>query len=224
LNEALFVFSTGRCGTQWLARVLGRSGGERVQVTHEPLHSDYASRAMLGAGDPSRLDPGDAQPILEHVAHIEATLATGAYIECGHPSWSSLSYLLRRFAGRVRVLHLVRHPVPTAWSWVTHRAYCPPLGRGERRLDVSHVFEDRLRVIGIESRSIAGAGHRPRRVVAVQRLVRHLDALAARTFDGLEVEQVIFAPFAGDVHCAFASALKEARDPCFSGGYGHTPA
>jgi hypothetical protein len=24
-------------------------------------------------------------------------------------------------------VHLVRHPVPTAWSWVTQLAYCPPL-------------------------------------------------------------------------------------------------
>jgi hypothetical protein len=49
------------------------------------------------------------------------------YIECGHPSWSSVPYLIETFAPDVRIIHLVRHPVPTAWSWLTHRAFCTPL-------------------------------------------------------------------------------------------------
>jgi hypothetical protein len=128
VTEALFVLSTGRCGTQWLAHVLDRVAGGRAEVRHEPLDDDYKPRRMLAAGDPSRLDPELAEPILDHVAQIEATLATRSYIECGHPSWSSLPYLLARFEGRVRVIHLVRHPVTTAWSWVTQQAYCPPMG------------------------------------------------------------------------------------------------
>ncbi len=128
MNEALFVLSTGRCGTQWLARVLVRACGDRAEVAHEPLDDDYATRAMLAAGDPSRLPAKVAAPILEHVALIEETLTQRAYIECGHPAWSSLPFLLRYFAGRVRVVHLVRHPVTTAWSWVTQRAYCDPMG------------------------------------------------------------------------------------------------
>lgn len=127
MNKALFVLSTGRCGTQWLAGMLAASWGERAEVTHEPLHSEYAPRAMLGAGDPAHLAPERAEPVLEHVTTIEATLATRHYIECGHPLWSTLPYLLQRFGGRARVVHLVRHPVPTALSWVTHSAYTPPL-------------------------------------------------------------------------------------------------
>jgi hypothetical protein len=127
VHDALFVFSTGRCGTQWLAAVLAAALGERAEVVHEPLHSDYAPREMLTAADPARLDPELGDPILEHVAFIEQTLAARSYVECGHPLWSTLPYLLRRLPGRTRVVHLVRHPVPTALSWVTHGAYTPPM-------------------------------------------------------------------------------------------------
>jgi hypothetical protein len=127
VHQALFVISTGRCGTQWLAQTLRSLGGETVEVAHEPLHSGYVPRKMLGTRDPAKLDHDAAHVILAHVARIDEILRSGPYIECGHPLWSTLPYLLRRFAGRVRVVHLVRHPVPTAWSWVAQQAYCPPL-------------------------------------------------------------------------------------------------
>jgi hypothetical protein len=127
MTEALFVLSTGRCGTQWLASVLRRMCGDSIDVRHEPLGSDYAPREMLAARDPSKLDAVLAGPILAHVDEIEQTLATRSYIECGYPSWSTIPYLIDRFAGRVRIVHLVRHPVPTAWSWVSQTAYCPPM-------------------------------------------------------------------------------------------------
>jgi hypothetical protein len=128
MTEAIFVLSTGRCGTQWLASVLSQICDDSVEVKHEPLGDDYAPRAMLEAGDPAKLDPDLAEPILAHVDDIEQILRTRSYIECGYPSWSTLPYFIDRFPGRVRVIHLVRHPVPTAWSWVTQSAYCPPLG------------------------------------------------------------------------------------------------
>jgi hypothetical protein len=128
MTQALFVLSTGRCGTQWLAHLFTAGLGDRAVVAHEPLGDDYAPDAMLGAGDPENLDPRLAEAILEHVAEIEGTLDTRDYVECGHPLWSSLPYLLRRFAGRSRVVHLVRHPVPTAFSWLTMSAYTPPFG------------------------------------------------------------------------------------------------
>lgn len=127
MTEALFVLSTGRCGTQWLASVLQRICGDSAEVTHEPL-DDYAAREMLAEGDPAKLDSNLAEPILTHLDAIEQTLRTRSYIECGHPSWSTVRYLIDRFAGRMRVVHLVRHPVPTAWSWVSQQAYCPPMG------------------------------------------------------------------------------------------------
>jgi hypothetical protein len=127
VHQALFVISTGRCGTQWLAQTFRSACAAAAEVTHEPLHSGYVPRKMLGARDPAKLDDDARAVILAHVARIEEILRSTAYIECGHPAWSTLLYLLRRFAGRMRVVHLVRHPVPTAFSWVAQQAYCPPL-------------------------------------------------------------------------------------------------
>lgn len=124
---ATFFLSTGRCGTQWLTEALARVLAGRARVEHEPLHLRYAPRRMLGAGDPAALEPRLARPILEHATAIERELATRDYVETGHPCWSSVPWLARRFSGRVRVVHLVRHPVTTACSWVSHGAFVPPL-------------------------------------------------------------------------------------------------
>ena len=126
MNRALFVISTGRCGTQSLADMFERRLGDRVIVTHEPMHNDYGTREMLGVNEPDRLDPDLSAPLLDHIDFIEEMLQSKPYIECGHPSWSSIPYLVRRFEGRISFIHLVRHPVPTAFSWLTHFAYLPP--------------------------------------------------------------------------------------------------
>ncbi len=127
MHLATFVLSTGRCGTQWLAQALAEAGGDRLRVEHEPLHDGYAPRRMLGAGDPGALDERTARRVTRHLAEIERTLESRDYFEAGHPCWSSVPWLAQRLAGRVRVVHLVRHPVPTACSWVSHGAFVPPL-------------------------------------------------------------------------------------------------
>jgi hypothetical protein len=127
MRQATFVLSTGRCGTQWLADLLERSAGDAALVVHEPVEAPYSTRAMLAAHRPEHLPATAREALSAHIASIERTLERCDYIECGHPLWSSLPYLLGHFAGRVRAIHLLRHPIPTAWSWLTHRAYCPPL-------------------------------------------------------------------------------------------------
>lgn len=125
--RATFFLSTGRCGTQWLAASLRAAFGDRARVEHEPLGDRYRPRRMLGAGELARLPPADAARIEAHVAEIERTLARQDYVETGYPCWSTLPYLVRRLAGRIRIVHLVRHPVPLAYSWQSHGAYVPPL-------------------------------------------------------------------------------------------------
>jgi hypothetical protein len=127
VNTAVFVLSTGRCGTQWLARLLDTSFGESALVAHEPLHAAYEPRLMLGAKEPSGIPPERLEVIAAHVAWIGEVLQSSHYIETGHPCWSSLPFLIERLRPNVKVIHLVRHPVPTAWSWITHQAFCPPL-------------------------------------------------------------------------------------------------
>jgi hypothetical protein len=127
MNFAVFVLSTGRCGTQWLAAHLQRTYPDRFQVEHEPLHNAYAPRRTLTARTMADLAPEAAEQVLAHVEGIETCLMQRGYLECGHPCWSTIPALADRFRGRVRVVHLVRHPVPTAFSWLTHGAYQPPI-------------------------------------------------------------------------------------------------
>ena len=129
MPNAIFVLSTGRCGTQWLAEALRQLCGEGASVAHEPLGDDYS----------------DPDAVAEHLDGIDRILAERTYIECGHPLWRSLPAMLERFAGRAAVLHLVRHPVPTAFSWVTQSAYVPPLVTYLREKVLLSPFEDGVR-------------------------------------------------------------------------------
>jgi hypothetical protein len=121
VNAATFVLSTGRCGTQWLAKSLIDHYPDLLSVTHEPYQREYLPRQLLGIDDPAQW-PSIAL-IDRHLAAIEQDLAAKSYIECGWPCYGPLRYFAERLSGRVRVIHLVRHPVPTAASMVTHLCY-----------------------------------------------------------------------------------------------------
>ncbi len=122
MNTATFFISTGRCGTQWIARTLTELFPGALRVEHEPLHNRYQPRTLLAAD--ATLESPDVQ---SHLRQIEQTLETCSYVEVGHPNWSAIPHLLDYFQGRVRIVHLTRHPIPTSYSWVTHGAYQPPL-------------------------------------------------------------------------------------------------
>ena len=121
MTAATFVLSTGRCGTQWLAKNLSEHYGDLLAVTHEPHNREYLPRRLLGIAEPAHW-PTIAL-IDRHIATIEQHLASKSYIECGWPCYGPLRYFVKRLAGRVRVVHLVRHPIPTAASMVTHLYY-----------------------------------------------------------------------------------------------------
>jgi len=121
MNDATFVLSTGRCGTQWLAKNLADHYADLLQVTHEPHQREYLPRQLLGIGDPAQWP---TLALLDrHLASIGKHLETKPYIECGWPCYGPLRYFAERLSGRVRVIHLVRHPVLTAASMVTHLCY-----------------------------------------------------------------------------------------------------
>ncbi len=124
MNSATFFLSAGRCGTQWLASQLANTYSDCAVVEHEPLKRDYLPRQLLATGDAGRWP--NAALIRKHVARIEKELATTSYIECGWPCFAALSHLAETFKGRVRIVHLTRHPIPTASSMVTHRYYKNP--------------------------------------------------------------------------------------------------
>jgi len=152
MNFAAFILSTGRCGTQWLATALAEAYPDRLAVEHEPLHAGYEARKVLQhtavANDAPQLPP----EVVGHMEAIEARLATHTYIECGHPSWSTIPCLAERFRGHVKVIHLVRHPVPTSWSWLTLQAFQPPLLPHIAPRTLLTPFDDGIRFVEYRAR------------------------------------------------------------------------
>jgi len=64
------------------------------------------------------------------VTKFEEILKEKSYIECGWPAWGAIPYLIERFKGRIKIVHLIRNPIPVAYSWLSHGAFCPPLIQG----------------------------------------------------------------------------------------------
>lgn len=126
-HPAVFFVSTGRCGTQWLQKALGGTYSDLAVVTHEPVRGPYEPKRYLRAYD--RLDELlAAGAVARHLAFIQGTIGTKTYIETGWPSYPALPLFIDRLAGRVRIVHLVRHPVPVALSLSSHEVYAPRQG------------------------------------------------------------------------------------------------
>ena len=105
MSFAVFILSTGRCGTQWIAKVLADRYGDQLEVEHEPLEDRYRPRQALA--EAAEKNPSLSPEVRVHADAIERRIAVRPYLECGHPCWSSIPFLARRFAGRVRIVHLV---------------------------------------------------------------------------------------------------------------------
>lgn len=117
---AVVVFlSSGRCGTQWLTATFSELYGEFAEVEHEPLGGRYSPRRFFR----SYANPEAILEIPEVAAHVERVARTGYYVETGWPVLAALPLLAARFPDRLRVVHLTRHPVPSALSQLSHNTW-----------------------------------------------------------------------------------------------------
>jgi hypothetical protein len=118
--------SSGRCGTRWLASGF-RELHREIDVEHEPIGALYRPRAYFRRYS-------DLEALLEvpeveaHIRRIER--ATRPYVETGWPQFPALPLLAALLGGRLRVVHLTRHPVPSALAHVARGAYA-----GSTRID-----------------------------------------------------------------------------------------
>ena len=120
-NTAIFFLSTGRCGTQWLQQALAATYPGEAVVTHEPARRAYDAKSYLRAYD--RLDELlSSEEVSKHLAFVEETLKSRTYVETGWQCYPALPLIADR-VGRMRVVHLVRHPVHVALSLATHKVY-----------------------------------------------------------------------------------------------------
>lgn len=119
--EISVFITTGRCGTQWLADNLAAVYADRAAVTHEPLGPAYHPRRYLRQDEDTALL--SRPDVAAHFRRIRSTSALRHYVETGWPVFAAIPLFLRMFPGRVRIVHLVRHPVPTALSHMVHQCY-----------------------------------------------------------------------------------------------------
>jgi len=119
-----FCLSTGRCGTQWLAAAMKEVYGDLVIVEHEPIGAEWNPKRYLRRPDLAQ-EMLATEPIRSHVARIEQILETRSYFEAGWTAFAAIPALRAQFGARLRILRLVRHPVPTALSLLTHNFHCP---------------------------------------------------------------------------------------------------
>lgn len=114
------VLSSGRCGTQWLTETLRELYGNQVRVEHEPIGPLYSPRRFFRRYD----DPEAVLEVPEVRRHFDwiASLRT-PYVETGWPLLGALPLFATRFARNLLVIHLTRHPVPSALSHLAHNSY-----------------------------------------------------------------------------------------------------
>lgn len=104
------ILSAGQCGTEWLASGI-RSMYPQLEVEHEPIGALYKPRSFFRCYD----DPETILEVPEVARHVERIeQAENPYVETGWPLFAALPLLARRLGSRLRVVHLTRHPVPTA--------------------------------------------------------------------------------------------------------------
>ncbi len=111
--------STGRCGTQWLAAGLRRLYPD-IAVEHEPIGPLYKPRKYFRCYDNPEA-PLEEPQVRRHLERIEQERRP--YVETGWPLFPALPLLARRLPHRLRVVHLTRHPVPSAMSHLSHNSY-----------------------------------------------------------------------------------------------------
>lgn len=119
---ATFFISTGRCGTQWFADKLSTHYSDLAVVDHEPFQADYETRFYFNAYH-KKEDVKFSDVINEHLESINNITQNLQYIETGWPAYGMLPFILSRFQGRVKVVHLYRNPLKVAASLTTHRVY-----------------------------------------------------------------------------------------------------
>lgn len=113
------VLSAGHCGTRWLSAAVSELYRD-VAVAHEPLGPRYAPRRFFRRyEDPAAIL--SVPDVATHVAHIEQL--DRPYVETGWPLFAALPLLADRFRGRLRVVHLTRHPVPSALDHLSDGSY-----------------------------------------------------------------------------------------------------
>lgn len=118
-GRVIYIMSTGRCSTQYLARLLAL-GQPEAMVVHEGVGPAFKPAQVFRTG-------GFEDVIAEtHQLHrqfetIESRLEAGkTFIDTGWPAYAWGPYFRHRFGSAFQFAHLVRNPFAVAASMSTH--------------------------------------------------------------------------------------------------------
>ncbi|MEM9274304.1 MAG: tetratricopeptide repeat protein [Cyanobacteria bacterium P01_F01_bin.143] len=122
LKNAIFFLSTGRCGTQWLQKILSQTYADEAIVTHEPIGPQYQPKKFFRAYN--KLEQLQSIPLVQrHLAWLHSLPENKIYIETGWPCFAAIPLLCNLLEGKIKIVHLVRNPVYTALSLCKHNFY-----------------------------------------------------------------------------------------------------
>jgi hypothetical protein len=121
-KNATFFISTGRCATQWMTDKLSTHYHDLAVVKHEPFQVEYEPRFYFNAYH-RKEEVNLSHAIEEHLSFIHKTIQDFSYIETGWPIYGALPFILSHLKGRVKVVHLYRHPIRVAASLATKNVY-----------------------------------------------------------------------------------------------------
>jgi hypothetical protein len=118
MKPVVVTLSTPRCGTQWLAQTIRDLHGDAVVAEHEPLENQYLLRKFFRRFE-SIDEQLNVEAIRDHIARINDITRSKIYIEVGYQACAAIPLFIREFQERIRIIHLYRNPVLTAYSMVT---------------------------------------------------------------------------------------------------------
>jgi len=128
-KHAVLFLSTGRCGTQSIAKVLQQLCNDYAVVEHEPIEFGYKPNLYFRC-DPDYFAKNKNEQVCDHLETIKETLESRIYIETGWPCYSHIPFFIQALNNKARVIHLIRHPVKVAASLTTHDFYEPANSNG----------------------------------------------------------------------------------------------
>ncbi len=115
-----FIMSTGRCSTQFLAKLLAL-GTPQAEVVHEGAGPNYKpAQVFRGGGFDTVIE--STQKLRAEFKRIDAVLAQNkSFIDTGWPAYAWGPYFAHRYGDAFQFAHLVRNPFAVAASMSTHR-------------------------------------------------------------------------------------------------------
>ncbi len=140
MAKVIFILSTGRCSTQFLARLLTK-GDANTLVVHEGAGPNFKPAQVFRNTNFEKV-LAETHQLQDLFGQIDTQLASGGrFIETGWPAYGWGPYLQKRYGDEFGFVHLLRNPFATAASMTTHAL----LGDGDDTLSKHGIIRPHIK-------------------------------------------------------------------------------